>query len=527
MNYVYLCFIVCYCLYIIIKSRKTLHLFQLQKYNSKNRYFIWLKQDLSRYKNIDLLFIVIFVLGFFLDSNIVLALGGVFYLICAFLESTAQKNEQVKIPLVYTARVKRMCVTFAIIYLIPIVLIGLFYKNYLLIILFLLEVFNNLYIILANFINKPIEQLVNLYYKNKAINKLKSMTSLSTIGITGSYGKTSSKNILNDVLNLKYVSFKSPKNLNTPGGLMITINNHLDKFCEYFIAEMGACYVGDIKEICDLVNPKYGIITRIGVAHMASFKSQENIQKTKFELIESLPSDGIGILNGDDPLQLSYKLKNDCKIVWIGIDNKDVDVYADNIRLSYLGSTFDVHFKKDNKIVTFETKLLGYSNIYNILSSIALGYELGMSIEELQLGVKRVTPVEHRLELKRYTSDIWLIDDAYNSNPVGSKMAIDTLGMMPGKKIVVTPGMIEMGELEEKVNFEFGKQIAEVCDEVILVGKKKTKVIYDALIESKFDEKKIHVINDVKESFRLMEELKDGNTYVLLENDLPDLFNEV
>ena len=150
-----------------------------------------------------------------------------------------------------------------------------------------------------------------------------------------------------------------------------------------------------------------------------------------------------------------------------------------------------------------------------------------MSIEELQLGVKRVAPVEHRLELKRYTSDIWLIDDAYNSNPVGSKMAIDTLGMMPGKKIVVTPGMIEMGELEEKVNFEFGKQIAEVCDEVILVGKKKTKIIYDALIDSKYDKKKIHVINDVKESFRLMEELKDGNTYVLLENDLPDLFNEV
>ena len=214
---------------------------------------------------------------------------------------------------------------------------------------------------------------------------------------------------------------------------MITANNYLDKFTEILIAEMGAYKKGEIKELCDFVHPKYGILTKIGKAHLESFGSEEIIQKTKFELIESLPSDGIGILNGDDPLQINYKLQNNCKIKWIGIDNKDVDVRASNIKSSNEGTTFDVMFKGDKKKHPFETKLLGYANVYNILGALALGYELGITIKELQRAVKRVNPVEHRLELKKYL-DMFIIDDAYNSNPVGSQMAIDVLGTMPGKR---------------------------------------------------------------------------------------------
>ena len=174
--------------------------------------------------------------------------------------------------------------------------------------------------------------MVYISYRNKATNKLTNMKNLKVIGITGSYGKTSSKNILSDILNVKYNALPSPKNFNTPYGLIITINNHLDKFDDILIAEMGAYKQGEIKELCDLVKPKYGILTKIGTAHIEIFGSQENIQKGKFELIESLPSDGIGVLNGDDEFQLNYKLKNDCKIIWIGIDNKDVDVRACDIK---------------------------------------------------------------------------------------------------------------------------------------------------------------------------------------------------
>src|SRR5699024_5725042 len=145
--------------------------------------------------------------------------------------------------------------------------------------------------------------------------KLSSMSQLDVIGITGSYGKTSSKNILSDILNVKYNAFATPKNFNTTYGMIRAINESLDKFNDLFIAEMGAFKQGDIKELCYFVHPKYGIVTRIGTAHLESFGSQSNIQKGKFELIESLPEDGVGILNKDDALQVSYHLKNKCHII--------------------------------------------------------------------------------------------------------------------------------------------------------------------------------------------------------------------
>ena len=351
------------------------------------------------------------------------------------------------------------------------------------------------------------------------------MTNMDVIGVTGSYGKTSTKNILHDILNVKYNVYKTPANFNTPFGLMITINEYLDKYNDYFIAEMGACKKGEIKELCDLVHPKYGILTRVGLAHLETFGSEEAIQETKFELIESLPEDGLGILNGDDEKQKNYNIKNNCKIKWIGIDNKRVDCYAKDLELSHKGTKFKVKFKGDDKEYPFETKLLGRNNIYNILAGITLGRELKISIKDLQKAVKRVAPVEHRLSMTKYY-DINIIDDAYNSNPMGSKMALEVLKMMPGKHIIVTPGMIEVGAKETEVNKEFGRQIADHTDEVILIGEEKTKPIYEGLMEKKFPKKNIHILNDVMDAFPLMMKLKDKETYVLLENDLPDSFNE-
>ena len=161
-----------------------------------------------------------------------------------------------------------------------------------------------------------------------------------------------------------------------------------------------------------------------------------------------------------------------------------------------------------------------------LLYALTKGDKIDLVLQKAtELGVKRVKPVEHRLELKKY-GNITIIDDAYNSNPVGSKMAVDVLGLMNGKKIIVTPGMIEMGEKQYELNMEFGRQIAKVCDEVILIGEEQTKPIFDGLKKEKFNIEKIHILNDVKMAFPLMKKLSDNNTYVLLENDLPDIFNE-
>jgi UDP-N-acetylmuramoyl-tripeptide--D-alanyl-D-alanine ligase len=374
-------------------------------------------------------------------------------------------------------------------------------------------------------INHPVERIVFYYYRSKAKRKLSSMSNMKVIGITGSYGKTSSKNILNEILSIKFNSLPTPQNFNTPYGLIRTINENMDKFDEIFIAEMGAYRPGEIKELCDLVHPEYGILTKIGKAHLELFGSQENILNTKFELIESLPEDGIGVLNADDELQRKYKLKNTCRIIWVGIDNDESDVRAANIKTSHKGTTFDVVFKNNKEKYEFETKLLGLHNVYNILAGIALGREFGIKISDLQRAVSRVKPVEHRLELKKL-GRVNIIDDSYNSNPVGSKMALDVLSTMLGTKIIVTPGMIELGEEEYSANKEFGKHIGKVCDKVILVGEKQTKPIQDGLMSVKYDSKKLHIVNDIKDAFGIINKMDEESIYVLLENDLPDIFNE-
>ena len=197
-----------------------------------------------------------------------------------------QKKESVKIPLAKTARIKRMYVTEIILYGIIIAIMACSYVASLLplyyLLLVLMTYLSYLVILAVNYINKPVEKLVYLHYKKEALKKLKKMN-IPVIGITGSYGKTSSKNIINEILNVKYNSFATPKNFNTTYGMINSINNYLDKFNDLFIAEMGAFKRGEIKKTCDLMHPKYGVLTTIGEAHLESFGSKENIQKGKFE----------------------------------------------------------------------------------------------------------------------------------------------------------------------------------------------------------------------------------------------------
>lgn len=536
---IYIVLLVLISLTVIVQSKKSLHMLQQNLYNENNRYLKWVAKNYKGYFNILIIAIILTIIGSFIAydlDHILYALSilliGCFSFEC-FRLSKLLENDQVKKPLVITKRVKRLIITTTILYLIPIII--LFYKKdqteiiwYMLLVLVIMSYFNHFVVLLSNMINFPYERGVYYYYQNKAKSTLRSRKNLKVIGITGSYGKTSSKNILADILNIKYNALPTPRNLNTPNGLMITINNHLDKFTEIFIAEMGAYVRGEIKELCDLVHPKYGILTRVGTAHLESFGSQENIQKAKFELIESLPSDGIGVLNGDDEKQVSYQLQNPVETIWIGIDNEEVDVRAMDIKSNHKGTNFKVKFKDEKEKYDFQTKLLGKHNVYNILAALALGRKFGISISELQQAVRGVKAVEHRLELKKL-GNFYQIDDAYNSNPVGAKGAVEVLGMMPGIKVVVTPGMIELGKMEEKYNKEFGSQIAEVADYVVLIGEEHTKPIYEGLIENGFDKEKIIVYNDVRTSYEFINQLASQNkkdVYALFENDLPDTYNE-
>lgn len=526
---IFLISLIPYLIFSIYKTKKSFHMLQQNYYDLDLRYFKWILSNILKITfESDMLFVLLALTLFFntgVTIGAFIVLYGIIFIIYRNKKVIAKK------PLVITARIKRLAFTMFLIYFIMIIpfVVNFNYYNlvYYYVILGLVTYLNYFVVMVANVFNKPIEKFVYLYYKHQAKKKLKTMN-IPVVGITGSYGKTSSKNIINDILNIKLNSFASPKSFNTPYGLINSVNNYLDKFNDIFIAEMGAFKIGDIKENCKLVKPKYAIITSIGEAHLESFGSRENVMKGKFELVESLPSDGLAILNKDDEYQVKYNIKNNCNVKWVGIDNKDVDLYATNIKLSGKGTSFECVFKGDDNKYKFNTKLLGKHNVYNILSGILLGYELGLSISELQRGVSSVKTIEHRLELKKL-GHINIIDDAYNSNPVGSRMAVEVLGLMDGVKIIVTPGMIELGSEQYNLNYKFGEYISEFCDYVILVGEKQTKPIYEALIAKEYDEKKIFILNDVREAFPLMNRLagkEEKSTYVLLENDLPDLFNE-
>lgn len=512
-------------IYILLKINRPLMYIQQNIYDQSFRYFKWmLKNKKKTLLAIDLLGILLLI---YFKYNYVCFIA-IFVLGIIYTYNT-YKNEELIKPLVVTNRIKRLSVTITILYLIPIIIFCLNFNeestNIYYAILSICSFLMYFVVALANRINFPVEKCVYLSFKNKAMKKLKSMKNLEIVGITGSYGKTSSKNILSNILNVKYNALPTPKNLNTPYGLIITINNHLDKFDDIFIAEMGAYFKGEIKTLCDLVHPKYGILTKIGNAHLETFGSQKNIQEGKFELIESLPSDGLAILNKDDNLQTSYNLKNKVDIVWIAVHDETADVYATNIKYSSSGTSFDCIFSKTNEKVHLETKLLGEPNIYNILAGVALGKHFGLTLEEIKNGVAMVRPVEHRLEL-RENGDITYLDDSYNSNEIGAKMALDTLSLMDGKKIIITPGMVELGKESSRANKTFGRQMADVCDEIILVKNDNVDYIKFGILEKNYNVEHLHIVDTEKDALNLIQKLKSEKTYVLLENDLPDIFKK-
>ena len=512
-------------IYLILITKNNLNFLQQNFYNENNRYIRWGFNNVSKILKLDIIIFIINLLNIFIKNDVILLIN-LLYLLLYIYERTISKQENTKIPFRITNRIKRMIFTILTIYL---VLIIIFNCNvYLLYFIFSLLVTLNYFVIwFANIINIPIEKIIYFYYRFKSVKKIRRFTKLQIVGITGSYGKTSTKNILNDILSIKYNSITTPKNYNTLYGLMITIDKYLDKFNDVFIAEMGAFKRGSIKKLCDLVKPKYGIITNIGVSHLESFGSMENIQKGKFELIETLPKDGIAILNMDDLYQLNYNLKNKIKIIWISIGNSNANLYVKNIVMDNNGMKFDVCFKKEGITQEFKTKLLGHNNIYNILYGIAFSrYIMNMDLDSIVLGVKKIKSIPHRLEIKN-RGNYTIIDDAYNSNPIGSKMALDVLNLMDGTKIIVTPGMIELGCEQYNLNRKFGEYISEVVDYAILVGEKQTKPILDGLLNRNFSKNKIIIVNDIKKVFNIINNMKILNhAYILLENDLPDIYNE-
>ena len=511
----------------IISSLFELLMLQQNSYNDNNNFakfiFNHFKKDYQVY-----FLKFLFAICLMLFTEFSPFLTAFYFIICTVLLVKASldfRKYNDKLPLKYTKRMLRiMSFDYALFLVLELLLKNLALPVSVgLLVLFI--TFNSLLLIIIVYLLKPVEKIIFNHYKKMALDKLSKMQGINIIGITGSFGKTSTKMILESILSTTYKGFYTPNSFNTPNGLLMTINGQQTIFNEYFIAEMGAKKVGEIKELADLVHPKFGVLTSIGAAHLETFKSLDNICKTKFELIESLPSDGVAILNKDDEYMVNYNLKNNCQVIWIGIEN-DADVMAKNIKVSNKGTSFDIVFRDSKEKIKAKTILLGNKNVYNILASVALAKKLGVPNNNIARGIANILPINHRLEIKEYQS-ITIIDDAFNSNPVGAKNALEVLSLMDNQKYIITPGMIEMGNEEEKLNYEFGRQIASVCDKAFLVGPKRTKPIYNGLKDENYDESSIIVVSSFKEGYqKAMEMAGNKKTNILIENDLPDSYTE-
>lgn len=381
--------------------------------------------------------------------------------------------------------------------------------------------------LLCDILLKPVEKHITMGFYKDAKRILASRNDLIIIGVTGSYGKTSTKNYLYRILSEKYNVLMTPGNFNTTLGVVRTIREHLEPYHQVFIVEMGAKQTGDIKEICDLVHPTIGIITAVGEMHLETFGSFENIQRTKFELARALPSDGLAVLNMDSPGVSSYvdKAGLQCKTVLYGIDAHRADCRAANIVYSPSGMEFD--FISRSGSGHYRTHVLGECNVLNLCAALMVAEYLGVNPSQRAVSVYKIQPVEHRLSMRR-SGGVTVLDDAYNSNPEGAAMALGVLRSMSlpqgAFKIVITPGFVEMGSAQYAWCHRLGELAAKSCDFLVVVNRTNREAIVSGARDAGMPESCIVCADTLAQAHVMISPMFTAGSVVLYENDLPDTF---
>lgn len=518
---------------LIYELKRDMMMFQQNSYRPE-RYRRWLtaSKDSTSYIRLFAVFLVLFSLAGFGMSR--------FATICITLfsigASASLARRHYKKPLVNTKRIKRLSVCLGIVSLIIVALavlasvaglFGVIQPIYTAIVtLLILYCASHLLILGCSRLTLPIENKINQSFINKARNTINSFSDLKIIGITGSYGKTSTKHYLYRILSEQFETLMTPGSYNTTMGVVRTINEQLRPYHQVFIVEMGAKQGGDIKEICDLVHPAVGIITAVGPQHLETFKTIENVQRTKFELVDSLPSDGIAVLNNDYDIIADTPVRN-CEVLRYGIEGigRSNDFEATDIRYTSSGTSFTLK-GPDGFEMDFSTSLLGKYNITNLIAAIAVALKIGVDAEKIKYAVRHIEPVEHRLSLRHIPMGFTILDDAFNSNPHGATMAVEVLSQISSNRsIIITPGMIELGEEQYKQNHMLGQIIARNnIDKVVIIGEYNKDALTQGLITEGYKEENIIYF----ETFKLANDwmLKNAGLgdVVLIENDLPDTF---
>ena len=522
------------CLFIpaawVLAGQKLFHWFQLESYQFPG-YFRTLKRNLFRSLLPGTVLAAVFcvcVLLLGMDGKVLLsrtrcsalsllmlAAAGVLY-----WEGSRQKAKK---PMAFTPRMKRLQ--------------GISYVLFALLIFVFLRAGGPLWGIavlslllpclaaLGGLVAWPVEKGISEMYFRDAQRILRERKDLIRIGITGSWGKTSVKFILGALLSEKYSTLITPASFNTPMGVTKVIRTNLTPGHRIFIAEMGARHVGDIREMCRLVHPEMGLLTSVGPQHLDTFKTQERITRTKYELIDAIPADGACFFADDEGIVLDLYNRTDKPRFLAGLHPERDDVWAEDLRVTPEGSSFLLCTREGKE--PCHTELLGELNIRNIVLCAAVCLKLDMTLREIARGIAGLRSVEHRLQLIRNNNGVNVIDDAFNSNIQGAEQAFRVLKAFEGgQRIVVTPGMVELGDREAELNREMGRIMADCCDLAVLIGKKRSEAIAEGLKEAGFPAHRIIVTGSLGEATETLATVVQKGDTILFENDLPDNYQE-
>jgi UDP-N-acetylmuramoyl-tripeptide--D-alanyl-D-alanine ligase len=386
-------------------------------------------------------------------------------------------------------------------------------------------------IFLADTVVKPIQTLDNRRFVQRAERKLADISPLA-IGITGSFGKTTTKACVAEVAELRGPAYATPASFNTYLGVVRAINEGLTTRHRTFIAEMGAYRRGDVAELCELVHPTVGILTAIGPAHLERFGSLDEIEKAKGELAEGVPAGGTFITTADDERCRRAAQRTEARVLLFSAAGaEDAELTSHDIQMAEGTTRFTLRRRTagaEPEETVVRSKLLGRHNVANLLAAAAVGTSLDMPLDAVGRALARVSPPAHRLApILNPQAGIVVIDDAYNSNPVGAAAALEVLASHEAeRRLLVTPGMVELGDREEEENERFGQHAAEVCDLVVLVGEERSRPIRAGLDAASFPGDRIHVVANATEAQALLATTTRRGDVVLFENDLPDLYAE-
>lgn len=372
--------------------------------------------------------------------------------------------------------------------------------------------------VLTALIIQPFEILIKKLYIKKACKVLDNFKGIK-VAITGSFGKTSTKNFLTTFLKDRYKVCATPKNFNTPMGLCRTVLENLKPTDEILIIEMGARHEGDIAELMKMAKPQFGILTAVGEQHLQSFGSLEKIKKTKFELCEHMPKSGKVVFDGasDNTKELFQKFSGEKYLVGVS----GGCCYIKDEKFSRKGSRFKIVI--DGEEFKAKTKILGSEMLNDIAVAAYMAYLLGVESEEIIDKISSLIPAPHRLQLIE-NPFCTIIDDSYNSNLLGAQQACECLKLFKGKKIVVSPGLVEQGDKQYELNYKLGKKIASCCDEFLIMNETNKIALTKGAIAGGMKKQNLHYAYSRKEQAEVLKKLQEKSSVVLFENDLPDNF---